>query len=336
MSQEITIYEGHTLAIERAPDVVLAEAQRAAQALQGVIGQKPDKVMMNGQQYLEFEDWQTLARFYGLTAKEDGDPEYVELGETRGFKASAVALNRNGDTISRATAYCLSDEDKWGARAKYEWGYITKSGDWQIADPGRDQIIWEKGTDGKNRPKKERRQTGVEAVPLFQLASMAQTRACAKVLRNVLSWVAVLAGYRPTPAEELTNSMMQQSAVPNEEHTEQPVEAVGAAIPMGAASAGSRPTPPQRVRLPDTAAEAPRQPPERAEAGPRVLGRISIGQLQEGAQPVTQGQSRQLGALLVALDKEGEYTVTNFAEAAELCVAWEAELREEKGREKGS
>jgi len=32
---------------------------------------------------------------------------------------------------------------------------------------------------------------------------MAQTRACAKALRNVLAWVVVLAGYRPTPAEEM-------------------------------------------------------------------------------------------------------------------------------------
>lgn len=39
--------------------------------------------------------------------------------------------------------------------------------------------------------------------PWFQLASMAQTRAGAKALRNRLAWVVVLAGYRPTPAEEL-------------------------------------------------------------------------------------------------------------------------------------
>jgi hypothetical protein len=38
-----------------------------------------------------------------------------------------------------------------------------------------------------------------EPVPLFQLRSMAQTRACSKVLRNVLAWVALLAGYKPTP-----------------------------------------------------------------------------------------------------------------------------------------
>src|SRR3990167_3037439 len=35
---------------------------------------------------------------------------------------------------------------------------------------------------------------------------MAQTRACAKTLRNILGWVVVLAGYRPTPAEEMTGN----------------------------------------------------------------------------------------------------------------------------------
>jgi len=48
--------------------------------------------------------------------------------------------------------------------------------------------------------------------PWFQLASMAQTRAGAKALRNVLAWVVVLAGYRPTPAEELTSSPSQAKA----------------------------------------------------------------------------------------------------------------------------
>jgi hypothetical protein len=40
--------------------------------------------------------------------------------------------------------------------------------------------------------------------PLFQLRSMAQTRAAAKSLRNVLAWVVVLAGYEPNVAEEMT------------------------------------------------------------------------------------------------------------------------------------
>lgn len=39
--------------------------------------------------------------------------------------------------------------------------------------------------------------------PSFQLASMAQTRAGSKALRTRLAWVAVLAGYESTPAEEM-------------------------------------------------------------------------------------------------------------------------------------
>jgi hypothetical protein len=47
--------------------------------------------------------------------------------------------------------------------------------------------------------------------PAFQLRSMAQTRACAKALRNVFAWVAVMAGLQPTPAEEM--QMPQNSGV---------------------------------------------------------------------------------------------------------------------------
>ena len=39
--------------------------------------------------------------------------------------------------------------------------------------------------------------------PDFQLRSMAQTRACAKALRQCFSWIVTLAGYDPTPAEEM-------------------------------------------------------------------------------------------------------------------------------------
>ena len=45
--------------------------------------------------------------------------------------------------------------------------------------------------------------------PRFQLRSMAQTRACSKALRNCLAWIAVLAGYEPTPAEELDREETQ-------------------------------------------------------------------------------------------------------------------------------
>jgi hypothetical protein len=143
------------LAVNREPGIVLAEAQRAAAALKDVISRKPKQVKFNGEQYLEFEDWQTVARFYGLTARVQST-RYVEYGEAQGFEACAdVLCVPTGQVLTAAESMCLNDEPTWSRK------------------------------------------------PLYQLRSMAQTRACAKALRNVLSWVVVLAGYRPTPAEEM-------------------------------------------------------------------------------------------------------------------------------------
>lgn len=151
--------QAHSLAIQRAPDVVLEEATRAAKALAQVIEGKPKKVTFNGKTYLQFEDWQTLGRFYGVTAVARST-KFVEFGSDessiQGFEAQADALLvSTGQIISSAEALCLDDESNWSGK------------------------------------------------PLFQLKSMAQTRACAKALRNVLAWVVVLAGYAPTPAEEM-------------------------------------------------------------------------------------------------------------------------------------
>lgn len=52
-----------------------------------------------------------------------------------------------------------------------------------------------------------------EKKPLFQLRSMAQTRAAAKSLRNVLAWVVVLAGYEPNVAEEMTGEEVETRTV---------------------------------------------------------------------------------------------------------------------------
>ena len=175
MEQAIEVYEGMggDIQIARPPEVVLEEARKAAKVLNDVLQKKEKKVMMNGEQYLEFEDWQTVARFYGVTAKIK-ETEFLDYGGVKGFLAKAVAVRSDGMEISAAEAMCMNDEDKWSTRAKYEYvnGQKTKTGD--------------------------------VAVPLFQLRSMAQTRACSKVLRNVLAWVVVLAGYKPTPAEEMT------------------------------------------------------------------------------------------------------------------------------------
>jgi hypothetical protein len=155
MENEMVAYENTgDISVNRAPEQVLEEAKRAAKALGDVVRNKKKPVIMNGEQYLEFEDWQTVGRFYGVTARVVSTT-FIEYGEVKGFEARADAIRVDGMVISAAEAMCLSDEPNWKSK------------------------------------------------PLFQLRSMAQTRACAKALRNVLAWVVVLAGYRPTPAEEI-------------------------------------------------------------------------------------------------------------------------------------
>jgi hypothetical protein len=151
------------LAMPRAPEIVLQEAAKAAQALREVIERKPNKCVINGKTFLQFEDWQTLGRFYGVTAAAR-TTAYIEQGRVRGYECHAEAIRADGQVISAAQAMCLDDEAKWQDK------------------------------------------------PLFQLRSMAQTRAQAKVLRNVLAWVVVMAGYAPTPAEEMDGN--SRSVVP--------------------------------------------------------------------------------------------------------------------------
>jgi len=141
-------------AIIQNPAEEVTQAQKCAKALQGIVAQKPKKVIIGGEQYLEFEDWQTLGRFFHYTCKTD-EAVPTEIEGIKGAKAKSH-IYCNGEEIGGAEAYCMRDEDNWKSK------------------------------------------------PWFQLASMAQTRAGAKGFRNLLAWVVVLAGYKTTPAEEMT------------------------------------------------------------------------------------------------------------------------------------
>ena len=182
MSENEGIVPLNTAIMVRKPKDILAEATVAANALADVIKKKQKPVIFNGEQYLEFEDWQTCGQFYKMTAKVAWTRP-IEIGGALGFEACAEVVDNNtGMVISSAESMCLNDEDKWSKRTKYEW------------------------------VKGKREKVGEVSVPLFQLRSMAQTRACAKALRNVLAWVVVLAGFRPNVAEEMTGDEFQNGS----------------------------------------------------------------------------------------------------------------------------
>ena len=209
MTTAIQQYEGGAFLTQwRDPEEVLAEATKAAVALKRVVSMKTSPVKFNGEQYLEREDWGTVAKFYGCYAK-PMSTEYVEFGPVRGFKATAVVIDRDGIEVGRAESMCLNDEDNWGDVPFYEWvDELDANG----------KKIWDAG---KSRYKAKKVKAGSKPKPLFQLMSMAQTRAEAKALKGVFSWVVVLAGYKPTPAEEMTQDTIREQE-PQREPIQQP------------------------------------------------------------------------------------------------------------------
>lgn len=119
-----------------------------------------------------------VVREQGLAKKFGGQKEhiYVEawqlLGQFAGLSAETEVQSCEVDGIKGAIATATL-RDKDGNEAGGAEAYCM-----------RDEPNW------KNKP-------------WFQLASMAQTRAVSKAFRNRLSWIAVLAGYSGTPAEEM-------------------------------------------------------------------------------------------------------------------------------------
>lgn len=198
MSEAIEVYEAHPMTLVGTPDSILEEATVAANALMNVVKKAGLAHNFGGKKdHLEFEAWQTLAKFYGESVH-CVEVRFVQYGSAQGFEAISEVRDRCGTLVSRAEAMCLNDEDKWKSKPKYGYVYICKDGTKSLDDPGKDQIIWE-----NKRPKKERIKIGDEPVPLFQLRSMAQTRSNAKALKNRFAWIVVLAGYSATPAEEM-------------------------------------------------------------------------------------------------------------------------------------
>ena len=147
---DVTNTEGAIMQAEtQSPEQIIEKGRNAAKVLAKVIAAQKDKVVINGKQYLQFHDWQTIAKFFNCTVGiENSEPLYEE-GKVVGYEAKAYVTNAEGVPISSAESSCYFTEKNWQNKEK------------------------------------------------FQVRSMAQTRACVKALKNVFSWVIVLAGYNP-------------------------------------------------------------------------------------------------------------------------------------------
>jgi len=217
----------------RAPDAIVAEAKQAADALRRVIDGSDNKPIRFGdKEHLKHEHWEILGHFFGYCTKiESTSPVRYELEDgtiVRGYQSAAQLLNeRTGMIVGRGEAECLDNEGMWGEVAEYEWqDTFTHDG----RKVGREKV-----------------QVGTKPKPFFQLRSMAQTRASAKAFRHKLAWVAVLAGYSPTPEPEMTRSTGKQGNDPEALPTEIKRKPLTPSYESRAAATPATATPPRSV-----------------------------------------------------------------------------------------
>lgn len=242
---EVITQHAEGMKLWRSPDDILMEAKQAAVSLQRILAAKPKKVVFNGERYLELEDWLVLAQFYGYSTKIEST-KFIDLGNgVRGYEASALLIiEKTGEIVGRAESMCLSDEENWGMRPEYEWKDVIG---------GNGEKVWDEKT---KKYRREKVLMGEKPTPLFQIRSMAETRASAKALRHKLAWVAVLAGYQPTPAEEMdqrTGDPDAPAPLPAtiEKKAEAPITPDAARYEQAQAAAPvSQPKPPQPAQQP--------------------------------------------------------------------------------------
>lgn len=209
------------VAVSRKPETIVKEAQGVADYFDRYYKGKKKKIQLGGKYYLENPDWLMISKFYGCNPKIISC-RYIELGGIDGFLAVAGLFDKHGREISRGEAICMRDESNWNTRPKYVW--MDKGKNFAFVDGQKILYDSKAGHRVVFVSKKNGAQKvylGDEPVPLFQLMSMAQTRASSKVQSLNFRWVVIQAGFEGTPAEEMPGYASQDFARQEEEELEE-------------------------------------------------------------------------------------------------------------------
>lgn len=103
---------------EGSPDLQLEYAHKAAKALMARVAQKKRPIIINGRQYLEIGDWQTVGHFFGCSVGTDWSRPIERHGAIAGYEAKAIVY-RHGVVVASAEAICMVAEKRWSTAAEY-------------------------------------------------------------------------------------------------------------------------------------------------------------------------------------------------------------------------
>lgn len=150
----------------------VAFGRKALAELRALVHRRPNPVFINGKRYLEFADWQILGAFFGIT------PYIIATKEITREKPLESVPGFNVVEVIGFWARAVAKQDGMEVSAAE-------------AECMFDESNWQKK-------------------PRFQLRSMAETRACAKVLRQCLQWVVKLPDEKGNPTQEFAEESVEE------------------------------------------------------------------------------------------------------------------------------
>jgi hypothetical protein len=149
------------------PAEVVQRAAVVATALADLVRKQNLIVRIGQSDHVRVEGWTLLGSMLGVFPVVEWTRPVMVDEQPAGWEARVEARTRAGEIVGAAEAECTRDEALWGWEPTNKYGKRI---------PARDD---------------------------YALRSMAQTRAVSKALRLPLGFVMQLAGFDPTPAEEM-------------------------------------------------------------------------------------------------------------------------------------
>lgn len=174
----------YTLRVMQRPEHLVEQARMIGKPLMAEIERNQWAVRLGGTNpHLKIEGAQFIGQIFGVSARIcQASTQCIDMGGVHGWVAEAETVHWETQAVlTRASAMCLSDEDNWSLRPKYEGRGAQRR---QAVDAQGQKVF--------------------APTPQFQLRSMAETRACSKAYRLLFAWIYTMHGFEATGAEEMS------------------------------------------------------------------------------------------------------------------------------------
>lgn len=170
----------------------IKSATIVANILKNIIEKQKLYTVIKGRKYVNVEGWVTLGSMLGVFA------DVVRCDVEKEIKQIYLVKRKINDKEFTLKTYKPIETDEVLDVTERE--VIRAKAEVQLKHLRSGEVL------GRAVAYCSNEEQGKQDFDEFKIASMAQTRATGKAFRLLVSWVMSLAGYEPTPAEEMENN----------------------------------------------------------------------------------------------------------------------------------